>query len=300
MEISLKNTKAEIMAAYQEQRQNCLQQQETILRLETEAETTPNPSLKEEGEMKKVSVVIPYVKKYAQGNELKLAVRGWDTHFREEFNLVIVGDREPWMNDRLNVIECAVVGSNPPIDIAHKMLRVIESDLVSEKFIWSNDDQYLVSPVMLADLEFLKCTGKLTEKNLGGSLYHENKRATYTALKSMGAGTWDFSVHMPFVFEKEKLRELIETMKLTEKSMLIATLYYNIWFPGFVPYNVETQIALENDNLKAGVYRPNADLDRLRALIPRKKVVGNSQAGYSEKLMKIIADILPNKCRFEK
>jgi hypothetical protein len=292
--ITSKNTKAEIFEAY-------LQQQEIILRLENELETIPVATLRETEEIeKRITVVIPYVKKYAQGNELQMALRGWDTHFGENFNLVIVGDREPWMNDQVHVIECGVIGQNPPIDIAHKMIRVIESDLVSEKFIWGNDDQYLVSPVMLADLEFLKCTGQLTEKNLGGSLYHENKRATYNALKNMGAGTWDFSVHIPFVFEKQKLKVIIENMKLTEKAMLIATLYYNIWFPGFVPYNVETQIALENDNLKAGVYRPNADLDRLRALMPRKKVVGNSQAGYSEKLMKMIAEILPNKCRFEK
>lgn len=289
--ISEKNTKKEIMEAY-------LQQQETILRLEKEMEMA-DAKKEVESEKPKLSIVIPYVKEFAQGNELHMAVRSWNKFFKEEFNLVVIGDREPWMNDQLTLIEHKRVGNNPPIDIAHKMELAIKSDKVSEKFVWSNDDQYLVGNVMLADLEFLKCTGLLKNKLLSTSQYHTNKKKTYDALMKQKAGIWDFSAHFPFVYEKKKLAELIEIFNLKKESYLISTLYFNLFFPGFYPYNIETQQALEYDNLRAGVYRRDADLSRLKRLIPRKKVVGNSQAGWSKELQKIITEILPEKCRFE-
>lgn len=280
--ISIKNTKQEIFDAYQK----LLEKQEVT------SDTNLEPTL---------SVVIPYVKKLAQGDELKYALRGWDRHFKENFNLVIIGDREPWMSDQVHVIEAKRMSENPPIDIANKMLLAIESELVSKKFVWTNDDQYLVSPVMMADLETLKCTGRLEKKALSGSLYLENKARTFRILKEVKGKDpiWDYSTHFPFVFKKEDLASLINEFELTKQAMLIATLYYNMVYPFFIPYNLETQNALEHDNLKAGVYRPNADLKRLRRLIPWKKVIGNSERGYSKEFMLIVQEMLPWKSRFE-
>ena len=298
--VTEKDSKKEIWAAY-------LQQQETILRLEKEAEQARGSiSIMPENEITEmpaekpgVTVVIPYVAKFAQGNELLMAVRGWANNFREEFNLVIIGDREPWMSDLVHVIECERKSDNPPIDIAHKMLLAIESDLVTEKFIWANDDQYLVSPCMLADFETLKCTGKLGEKNFGSNVYQENKIRTFELLKKIGRPTWDYSTHTPFVFEKALLSPVIDEFNLLETAHLVATLYLNFWYPDFVPYQLDTQNALFNDNFKAGVYRINADMNRLKELIPRKKVINNSQSGWSKQFSEIMKSCYPQMSRFE-
>lgn len=242
-----------------------------------------------------VTVVIPYIKEFAQGNELQMALRGWDKHFKEDFRVVVIGDREPWMNDQVDVIECKRIGNNPPIDIAHKMLLAIESDLVSEKFIWSNDDQYLVSPCVLADFETLKCEGRLKEP-FPNNLYGRNKKATTELLKEAKKPTFDFSTHTPFVFEKEKLADLIEEFELTKNAHLISSLYYNWFFPDFVPLRMN----LEVDNIKVGVYRPNANFGKLKQLIPQKKLVSNSQSGWTEEFSKIMNKIHSEKCRFEK
>lgn len=324
-EISEKNTKAEILVAYSElvaeldllkqqseakeaSGDQCSSEQQTvgastIADLEAEIERLKSagsiPALIETNN--RITVVIPFVAALAQGNELQLALRGWERNFREDFNVVIIGDRAPWMDDNIiDVIECECVGNNPPIDIAHKMLMAIESDLVTEKFIWANDDQYLISPCMLADFETLKCTGKLGEKSFGGQLYQQNKKRTFDTLKENGLGTWDFSSHIPVVFEKQKLKECIEFFNLTETPMLITTLYFNSWFLGYVPLRIDTQSSLENDNIKIGVYRENADMDKLKQLMPSKKLISNSESGWSNKFSAIINDIFKEKCRFEK
>ncbi len=245
-----------------------------------------------------VTVVIPYIKEFAQGNELQLALRGWDKHFKEDFRVVVIGDREDWMNDDVHVIECKRKGNNPPIDIAHKMLLAIESDLVSEKFIWANDDQYLVSPCMLPDFEILTCDGMLNAANLPNNLYGKNKKLTIDLLKKAGKGMVDFSTHTPFVFEKDKLKDLIIELDLTKNARLISSLYYNWYFPGFVPLRITGGDA--NDNMKVGVYRQDANFGKLKQFIPLKKIVSNSQSGWSKSFAKIMNATLPDKCQFEK
>jgi len=292
--INEKNTKKEILDAY-------LSAKETIIRLEKEAEEATIekknvPVLIQD----KVTVCIPFVAEFAQANELQLALRGWEKHFKEDFNVVIIGNRLPWMSKELDVIECKRIGDNPPVDVANKMLLAIDSELVTEKFIWANDDQYLVSPSILADFETLKCTGQLEGANFGSSLYQRNKKKTYELLKKAGKSTWDYSSHTPFVFEKEKLKELIVHFKMTEEAYLIATMYFNWVFNGFVPYNAESRAALLNDNLKVGVYRANADFDLLKNLIPGKKIVNNSERGWTDQFAQILNDLFPEKCRFEK
>lgn len=306
-EITLQNTKAEIFAAYQAKLQyidDCLKEnqwlQDQIKDLKSQLEASVNQPMAElNSTSERVTVCIPYVKALAQGNELQLALRGWAENFKEEMNIVIIGDRESWMNDLVHVIECERISNNPPLDVVNKMLLAINSDLVTEKFIWANDDQYLISPCMLPDFETLKCTGRLGEKHFGSTLYQQNKKRTFDLLIKNNKGTWDFSTHMPFVFEKEKLKTIIEAFNLSNEPYLVATLYFNYWFPRFVPYECEGPVALEHDNLKVGVYRQNADLERLNKLIQRKKLISNSEAGWSGKLAEILNSFFSFTCRFE-
>ena len=284
--ISEKNTKAEILEAFAAM---AAENQELKHQLDAPASEKND----------QVTVVIPYIGKFAQGDELKFALRGWHENFKEKMNVVIIGSGVPKLSEAVHVIECERVGNMPPIDIAHKMLKAIESDLVSEKFIWANDDQYLISPCMLADFEILKCSGKLGEKNFGSTTYQQNKKRTMDLLNKEKLGVWDFSTHTPFVFEKQKLKSLIEKFDLTKVQHLIATVYYNVFFPDFVPLQVDDQVALDHDNIKIGVYRQNADFTRLKKLMPGKKLISNSESGWSPKLAELLANRFPEKCPFE-
>jgi hypothetical protein len=291
IEISEKNTKAEILAAYKTE-------QVARLRLESELENAPMATIGE----KPVTVCIPYVKEFAQGNELQLALRSYAKYFKENFNMVVIGDSEPWMNELVEVIECERIGKNPPIDIANKMLLAIESNLVSEKFIWANDDQYLVSPCMMADFEILKYTGQLQGQNFGSDLYQQNKKRTYEYLKGNDMPTLDFSIHLPFVFEKQKLKTLIEELNLTEEAYLISSMYFNYFFPGYAPQLVDdaARTSLMYSNIKIGIYRQNPDMDLVLRLLPGKKFIANSQSGWNAAFSKFMNGLLPEKCLFEK
>lgn len=91
------------------------------------------------------AIVIPYAKDLAQGIELRMALRSIAKHIRTQVNVVIIGDREPWMVEDeliLTVIEHERSSDNPQIDVIEKLKMAIASPMVSDNFIWSNDDTF--------------------------------------------------------------------------------------------------------------------------------------------------------------
>lgn len=290
--ISERNTKKEILEAYA-----VLQEANAELVARTTDKKEQHENFPE-----KISVVIPFVAEFAQGNELQLALRSWAEYFKEDFNLVIVGDRLPWMAEDLTVIDAPRVSDNPPLDIVHKMQKVIENAQFTEKFIWANDDQYLISPCHTADFEALKCVGKLENADSGSIQYRRNKEHTLKLLQNAGCGTWDFSTHTPVVYRKSLLKNLIENSfyDVQKTAALIASLYFNVFFPGFVPYNVSSRMALLKDNFRLGVFRREANLKLMQELMPGKKLICNSELGWTPALETILNSVFSEKCRFEK
>lgn len=119
------------------------------------------------------TVVIPYCKEFAQGRELLFALRSWYEKTCFPANLVIIGDREDWFGEEIFVIEHQRTSDNPQIDTMEKLKLAIESPEVTERFIWTNDDIYLVNRVSLAHIEIPKVLGDLNPKKFKG-VYAEN------------------------------------------------------------------------------------------------------------------------------
>ena len=144
-----------------------------------------------------VTVVIPYVKKKAQGDELRMALRSLHKFLRFGVNVVVIGDREEWMSDEVTVIEHDCVSDNPQIDVVEKLKLAIAADEVTDKFIWSNDDIYLVAPVMLSHFEIPKNKGFLRPELYKG-IYKENMLRTVELLATFPK--LDFGTHTPVVY----------------------------------------------------------------------------------------------------
>ena len=123
------------------------------------------------------TVVIPYCKAFAQGRELLFALRSWYEKTCFPANLVIIGDREDWFGEEIFVIEHQRTSDNPQIDTMEKLKLAIESPEVTERFIWTNDDIYLVNRVSLAHIEIPKVLGELNPEKFKGT-YAENMSRT--------------------------------------------------------------------------------------------------------------------------
>lgn len=241
-----------------------------------------------------ITVVIPYVKELAQGKELLFALRSIAANIRQQCNVVIIGDREDWFEDEnLLFIEHKRVSDNPQVDVLEKLKLAIDSPMVSDSFIWSNDDIYFISPVMLADIQVLKTKGILNPAGYKGA-YAENMQRTIDLLG--GGDIPDFGTHTPYFFSKERLVELFEKYpELSTGGYLLSSVYFNTFFPGFVPLLLDWK----TDNWVFSVVTPNPNEAKFRELVGKNKFLNNAESGYSEWLESELLAMFPDKSPFE-
>jgi len=241
------------------------------------------------------TIVIPYKKEAAAGFELLYALRAWDKNL-PGCKVVVIGDREDWFSDEIVHIGTLALSNNPQIDVAYKLMVAIEAPEVPAKFIWSNDDIYPVTPLHLADLELLTTSGKLgeTKPNVNG-MYLENLQRTLSALKEKASSFWDYSTHTPFVFEKDKLADILEQYQPYQEGYLISSLYFNTYFPDVVPIKIPGGKA---DPYVGFVYKENPDLEILKHAIENRKFINHNNKGYKQ-VIKLIEQKFKDKSRFE-
>ncbi len=243
-----------------------------------------------------ICIVIPYLAAKAKADELRYAVRAWEKSI-SGVRIVIVGDMPPWAGKELDHIPHTPTSTNPQIDVAHKMMAAIASDLVPNVFVWSNDDIYTLCPVELADIITLKSHGLLTVKGKANGLYHQNANRTLEALRKHGVTSpADFATHTPVMLEKGGLANIIERFGCDKEGHLVYTLYANVWFRHLRP------TVIHNDgrgSIAASVYRSNPDPEILKNVLATRKWVNNDDAGWKA-LEPKLKELFPDKCRFEK
>lgn len=290
-----KNSKEEDHVVSDEMSQ--LQHELEMLKTSNTALTAENERLMKEAEQFAESlapqpylVVFPFKKSEAQGKELMLAIKGWMKHFQERFKIAIVGNVEGFEITPSGRCEDIILiphecrSDNPPLDIVSKLLLVINTFPEYSGFCWTNDDIYPVNDFDITEVKLLKSDGKLTDPKSRYGLYATNREKTLNILKEHKLSIYDYGCHLPVYYESENVLKVIEMYGLDKTAMLFSSLYFNTIFPQRIPVRLE----LDHDNLKAGVYRPNANLGRLKDLIPGKIWVNNSVKGWSPELEKII------------
>ncbi|MBD3589552.1 hypothetical protein [Bacteroides sp. GM023] len=245
--------------------------------------------------MEHVTVVIPYVKEKAQGDELRMALRSLHKFLRFGVNVVVIGDREEWMSDEVTVIEHDCVSDNPQIDALEKLKLAIAADEVTDKFIWSNDDIYLVAPVMLSHFEIPKNKGFLRPELYKG-IYKENMLRTVELLAVFPK--LDFGTHTPVVYQKQKLVDMFERFpELNAGGYLISSVYFNTLF-GTEPIS-SIELNWQSDNIALSIISKQPDSKKFEELVSKKMFLNNAESGYSDFLMKYLLGMFPDKSDFE-
>jgi hypothetical protein len=240
------------------------------------------------------TVVIPYCKEFAQGRELLFALRSWYEKTCFPANLVIIGDREDWFGEEIFVIEHQRTSDNSQIDTMEKLKLAIESPEVTERFIWTNDDIYLVNRVSLAHIEIPKVLGDLNPKKFKG-VYAENMSRTIMLLDKFGLPKLNYGTHTPVLFEKFKLVEMLERFPEAESGVLFSSLYFNS--QAFPAYPIV--LDWETDQFLLPVISQKPNEERAIELLQRKVFLNNTVSGHSAWLEKFLEQMFPEPSIFE-
>lgn len=240
------------------------------------------------------SVVIPYCKEFAQGKELLYALRSWDKNCCFPADFVVIGDKEDWFSDEIHLIECPRVSDNPSVDTYHKLKVALESDLVTDDFIWTNDDIYVLQPIDLSHIQLPKVLGPLDTSKYKG-FYRENMQRTIDCLKQLGAAFQNYGTHTPVMFNKASWLGLIA--KLDEQitqGMLYTSIYFNLQQPQVTAVTLDWR----KDPFLLPVVSQNPSTEVVKSLLP-KMFLNNARSGYSPWLESFLDKEFPAKCLFE-
>lgn len=245
----------------------------------------------------KIAVCIPFIASAAQGNELKYALRSMERNFREDFMVVIIGDRPDWLSNEALHIGVEKTSKNPQIDTTNKLYQAIAADVVSDKFVWTNDNIYFNSPVIMADIEALSAQGKLLEIPGATETYKANRNDTIALLRKMKLDTVNFDMHTPVCFEKEKLVELFEELQQMNapEGVLIPSVYFNKFFAGFSA----SQHDGKSGNYLLRIISANPDAKLFSEFVKGKKFLNNAESGWCKLLQDYLQKRFPEKSKFE-
>lgn len=240
------------------------------------------------------TVVIPYCKEFAQGRELLFALRSWYNNTRFPANLVIIGDCEDWFSEEVTVIEHQRTSDNPQIDTMEKLKLAIESPEVTKRFVWTNDDIYLVNGISLAHIEIPKVLGDLKPNQFKG-VYANNMSRTVMLLDKCGLPKLNYGTHTPVLFEKSKLVEMLERFPEAESGVLFSSLYFNS--QAFPAYPVV--LDWKTDQFLLPVISQKPDEQKAKELLQKKVFLNNTVSGHSAWLEKFLEQMFPEPSIFE-
>ncbi|MBQ4230069.1 MAG: hypothetical protein II671_00795 [Salinivirgaceae bacterium] len=239
-----------------------------------------------------ILVVIPWLPSAAQGNELRWAVAGWRRHFKHPHRIVVVGEGVTGkVPAGCTAIESPRVADVPGMYRQHldyvSCLRKVRAAFPdSEGYIMVADDCYAVNDFDMTEVLFLKqIADTFTGMQVAANGWQVDKWRTAQALKAGGWPCRNCTTHLPQFFEWDKVEALWRRYEMDRVSYTIEDLYYNIYYPRRVFFQLDA-----TDNLKFGLYEQGIPAERIRRVMARKIWLTNSPVGWSADLEAVLAE----------
>lgn len=248
-----------------------------------------------------MDLVIPFGKGAVWRDELKYILRSWDKNYDNLGKVFLVGDKEwikqkyPWLKD-VEIVNCDdPFKRNKDANIIRKVIKVIDTQKLSDPFIRASDDQYLLKktesfPPMYS--ENLK--EKPREWWNNRSRWKNRLKRTYTILFVKNKTTFNYDIHFPLETGHD-FKKIMETYPYTKSiGYTINTLYFN---------NVLTE-HVKAEDIRALFEIPVRDEAKIKEILKGKTFmcyVGRAgNPALTQELKNIIMNKFKKKSKFER
>ena len=175
----------------------------------------------------KYPCVYVYKRTSDKGQELKYSIRSLENVKNWNGEVFVAGDNEDWFKD-VKVIE-AKKSHVKWTDQENKLRAIVGDKRVADDFIYFNDDMYCVTPTEITPLY----DGKL-ENYTGKNGWQKAKSDTKDYLEKKGATIFNYDIHVPMVFNKDKLAKILDILDENRKQP--RSLYGNLYEIGGEQY----------------------------------------------------------------
>lgn len=239
---------------------------------------------------KTIDVIYPYLVQQAESDELRYSLRSL-SNLREEPVVWIVGDKPEWLDtSTVNYIPHSRTSKNRDIDSSTKFKLAAQQPTMGNRFIYMNDDIYLMTPVSTAFLSIPRYLADYSH-NLNDfkvtSAWHKTTMRGFLALKQKNYPARDYSLHWPYVFDTEKFLDLYREFQLNKTPHNPEIIYFNMHAVHPTPFAGEL--------IRANQSFP---LPSLYHLIQGAIILNNKKNAFNT-VSEILADTFPNKSIYE-
>lgn len=237
---------------------------------------------------KETLIVLPYKQSSAQGNEIRLALKGWEKFCQFKYHFIVIGEFNSSLVDEFPWVEFITVPSmpkkqgqyTPHLDIQRKMKLVMEKyGSVYDGFIYTTDDEYPIKPFNIEDVTGIFChsmsfTG--VESN-PASYWNHDKWKTRKLLDREGLPHINYTTHHPYYLEFKKLSEIWGKFNMFEESYVFDDVYFNYF---------QHEEPILDSTIRLGIWDKKIFEREFQKAIenPGIKFVCNSVDGWSKEL----------------
>lgn len=181
-----------------------------------------------------VSFVYIYLHSQSQGDELRWSIRSIEKYCRDEFEVVIAGDRPPWFKGVCLDIEKQGGWFH---DTHRKLLIATQDKRVSDRFVWMMDDIYFMRPFTLDELAIPRARRTFTREDVENYIPEEGnkwqiaRRKSFDEILKTFDVVHDYATHLPHVVEKSKLELMFSKWDMLNSGFLFELMYGALWWP---------------------------------------------------------------------
>jgi len=229
-----------------------------------------------------MDIIIPYRKNRHSEIHLKFALRAIEKYLAGYGAIFILGEKVKWLKD-VEYIDCEE-HERKQYCIFSKILAAAKDERVSDKFIGWHDDHFLIKPLNVSEIKYWK-SGNLDTLGITASgTYNRVVVNANKYLKNQGYSNYNYDIHVPIIFEKEKFIEL-ENEDWAQEH-LIKSLYCNRW-------------AVKGEDMKDLKFGKPFSREQIRKAIDGRIFFSVSEFGTNESMNDVLNELFPDKSKYE-
>lgn len=224
-----------------------------------------------------------------QNIELKYSLRSLEMHARNIGNVFLIGEKPKFLNYEF-VQHIHVRDNNlPERNIKNKIIAACELPQLSERFLFVNDDHFLLKEIDAANYPYY------FKKNMSllqgwqvrprTDEYAQSLKNTHDVLSERGLPGKHFDIHYPIVYNKYLFPQIIQSYNWSRKYVS-KSLYSN-------SLNIE---GIEATDLKLNRAYP---LATMMNMIADREIFSIGDYAFGIDLHRLFQQLYPNKSKYE-
>lgn len=182
--------------------------------------------------MQEIDIVYPLSEglSHFRNEEIRYSLRSVEKYVKNYRNIYIIGDKPRYLNEKIIHIPFR---ENPSFckerRIMEKFYFASGIPEISDNFLMFNDDYYFKKNFNAQKVNnYYKSKLEDSINNRKEGTYKTSLKNTYEALKKKGYQTYNYDIHYPLIYNKQKFREVMESYDWDVRlGYVVKSLYAN-------------------------------------------------------------------------